>query len=480
MYDLYFGFNADPFQLSPNHDFAYPHAAYSKARAYMAYAFMRAEGFVMVTGRPGTGKTTLVGALLDHLAGENVSIANLVCTQLQADDLLKMVAFEFGIADDIVSKGDLLRRLTQQLKIWHRDRRRALLIVDEAQDLAVSAMEELRLLTNIQVNGKPLLQIFLLGQPELREMILDPRLEQVHQRIVAATHLRPLEVEELEAYVYHRLRVVGWRGDPDINPNIFAVAFKFSEGIPRRINLIFSRLLLHCAVEERHTIGMADLRAVISELQEENLAAGIAFTEKDFKETKPSRRTKDETRGDTTGDTGVSNSPRVATTPRDESPGPPADEHHMTTGADNEPAEEDPVNAEVRLVATGTASDAPKKKGQLELRGQTAVLQAAKQPQLRVATDNTHERTGRNDKTPVKAGASQDTPAAVSTAVSLASERKKTPKAPLQATGAGEAPSASTAGNPLWPRLLAGGLVLAAVVGVGSIFWGERLIALLS
>ena len=140
MYDQFYRFNSEPFRLSPDHAFAYAHKGYIKARAYMAYAFMREEGFVMVTGRPGTGKTTLVGALIEHLSGENVRVANLVCSQLRADDLLKLVAYEFGVAVDVVEKGELLQRLTQQLRAWHRDGRRALLIVDEAQDLAVSCL----------------------------------------------------------------------------------------------------------------------------------------------------------------------------------------------------------------------------------------------------------------------------------------------------------------------------------------------------
>jgi general secretion pathway protein A len=163
MYQQFFNFSAEPFRLSPDHSFAYSHKAYNKARAYLVYAFTRAEGFVMITGKPGTGKTTLIGSLIDQLSDTPVSVANLVCTQLQADDLLKMVAYDFGIPVSVVEKGEILQRLTQQLKLWHRDGRRALLIVDEAQDLSISAMEELRLLTNIQVDSRPLLQIFLLG-----------------------------------------------------------------------------------------------------------------------------------------------------------------------------------------------------------------------------------------------------------------------------------------------------------------------------
>ena len=282
MYETYYNLRAEPFRLSPDHRFCYVHNGYAKARAYMAYAFMRAEGFVMITGRPGTGKTTLIGDLIESLAKDNVTTANLVCTQLQADDLLKTVAYSFGVGGSGDDKAELLQHLNTLFHNWHRDGRRALLIVDEAQDLSTTAMEELRLLTNIQVDGQPLLQIFLLGQPELRDLVLSPPMEQVHQRIVAASHLEALEPVETEEYVRHRLDAVGWRNDPSISKSIYPLIYKFSEGVPRRINLICSRLLLHGSVEQRHALGVADIRTVIGELQGENLAAGSKFSEDDF------------------------------------------------------------------------------------------------------------------------------------------------------------------------------------------------------
>ncbi len=282
MYEVFYKLKAEPFRLSPDHKFCFEHKGYAKARAYMVYAFRRAEGFVMITGRPGTGKTTLIGELVESLPREEVFTANLVCTQLQADDLLKTVAYSFGIGSARIDKAELLQRLNVLLHRWYREGRRALLIVDEAQDLSVSAMEELRLLTNIQIGGQPLLQIFLLGQPELRDMILSPEMEQVHQRIVAASHIEGLLVEETEDYVIHRLQVVGWHGDPAIDRAIFPLIHKFSEGVPRRINLICSRLLLLGCVEQRHAIGVEDVRVVIDELQAEHLAAGTGFSPDDF------------------------------------------------------------------------------------------------------------------------------------------------------------------------------------------------------
>jgi len=162
--------------------------------------------------------------------------------------------------------------LSSKFLTLSREGGRALLIVDEAQDLTPKALEELRLLTNLQQDGQPLLQIFLLGQSELRDLVHSAGMEQVHQRIVAASHLQALKENETRAYVEHRLSVVGWRNDPAISTAVYPVIFKFSEGVPRRINLICSRLFLHASVERRHQISVADAKTVVAELQEEQLS----------------------------------------------------------------------------------------------------------------------------------------------------------------------------------------------------------------
>ncbi len=271
MYHKFYNLTTEPFRLSPDHRFCYKHRSYGRAKTYMTYALDREEGFVVVTGSPGTGKSTLIEDLFADLKAKPVVKAKLVSTQLEADDLVRMVVFSFGVQAAGLDKATLIVQLTDVLVKHRRSGRRALLVVDEAQDLSHSALEELRLLTNLQKDSVPLLQIFLVGQQELRDLIRDKSMEQLHQRIIAACHLEPLKAEETRAYVEHRLIYVGWNGDPCISDAAFHMIHEFSAGVPRRINLVCSRLFLHGCVEERHKLLVADVQEVLQELVDENL-----------------------------------------------------------------------------------------------------------------------------------------------------------------------------------------------------------------
>ncbi|MCW8889555.1 MAG: AAA family ATPase [Sedimenticola sp.] len=311
MYESFYNFKAEPFRLSPDHRFCFSHKSYAKAKAYMQYAIHRAEGFVMVTGKPGTGKTTLVNDLVEGLSDSQIVVATIVSTQLEADDLLRLVACNFGLDIDAPNKAIVLQGLSVRLRRHHEEGTRALLIIDEAQDLSASALEELRLLTNLQLNNQPLLQIFLIGQENLRDLVQRPSMEQVHQRLVAACHLESLNEEDTKAYIKHRLDRVGWKDDPSLDEGVFSVAYQFSKGIPRRINLVCSRFLLHGSVEEKHRIRASDVRTVVQELQNEQLTP-IGFKaelppldeEDDHEEpqAKPETRQQEQTATETTKD----------------------------------------------------------------------------------------------------------------------------------------------------------------------------------
>jgi general secretion pathway protein A len=271
MFKTYYQLSTEPFRLSPDSRFCFPHPSYRKAIIYMRHAIQRGEGFIMITGSPGTGKTTVIQHLLRILKPGQIVVAKLVTSQLAADDLLRLVSYAFNLNPEGSDKAKLLFQLERFLRQQHRQGRRALLIVDEAQDMAENALEELRLLTNIQAGTQQLLQIFLVGQEKLRNVVIAPALEQLQQRMIAATHLSPLDATETRDYIKYRLHRVGWSGDPLFSNEAYTIIHRYSRGIPRQINQICNRLLLHGSIEKKHRLGLADVQIVVEELQHELL-----------------------------------------------------------------------------------------------------------------------------------------------------------------------------------------------------------------
>ncbi len=271
VYRTYYKMTGEPFRLSPDHRFSLAHSSYANARAYLQYAIFQGEGFIAVTGGPGTGKTTLIGDLVEGLDKEHIEVATLTSTQLESRDLLQMVVNLFDLHPEDTSKPGLLQELEQFLNQQSYKGRRVILIVDEAQGLSAAALEELRLLANLQRNHQLLLQIFLVGQEQLLEMLRKPGMEHLHQRLIAASHLQPLGLDEVIDYVEHRLSRVGWKGDPSIDEGALRLIHRYSGGIPRRINLICNRLFLYGGLEQKHALVTEDARTVIEELHKEFL-----------------------------------------------------------------------------------------------------------------------------------------------------------------------------------------------------------------
>ena len=267
MYTDHYGLSAAPFQLTPDARFWFESATHKKAMAYLGYGLAQAEGFIVVTGEIGAGKTTLVGHLMAAADPARLEVVKIVSTQVGGDDMLRLAAQAFGLPTEGVEKAQLLGRIERYLADNARTGRNILLIVDEAQNLGTAALEELRMLSNFQVDGASLLQILLLGQPEFRDRLNSaPALEQLRQRVIATHHLDPMTAAEVLPYVEHRLTLAGWTGNPQFTGDAATRLHAASGGLPRKINLVATRALLMGAVEGATVIDDGLMARVVADL----------------------------------------------------------------------------------------------------------------------------------------------------------------------------------------------------------------------
>ena len=269
MYEAFYGLKIKPFQLNPDPNFWYGSKPHRRAKAYLDYGVSRNEGFIVITGEVGAGKTTVLAELLGSLDRSEVVVGQIVTTQLDADDTLRMVGGAFGVAVKDLPKAELLIALEAFL-VTHASRgKRCLLVVDEAQNLTARAVEELRMLSNYQLGTQSLLQSFLVGQPEFREILQRPEMEQFRQRIAASCHLGPLDADDTRGYIEHRLTRAGASGATIFDADAFGAIHAATGGIPRRINILADRLLLLGFLEGRAKLGTADVDRVATELAAE-------------------------------------------------------------------------------------------------------------------------------------------------------------------------------------------------------------------
>ncbi|MAW81050.1 MAG: ATPase [Parvularcula sp.] len=273
MYEEYFGLSDAPFRLNPDPRFFYGSRSHNKAMAYLHYGLKQAEGFIVITGPVGAGKSMVISHLLDQLNSSNIVAANLLTSNVEPEDLLSQILSAFRIEPEGEGRTGEIEAFEDYLFDQLNRGRRVLLIIDEAQNLPFKTLEELRMLSNIDYEGTPLFQVFLVGQPEFRTIMEQPDMEQLRQRVIASYHLENLSEEETRDYILHRLSVAGWREDPTFTDGAFTAIQEETNGLPRRINTLCNRVMLYCSLEEQHEVTAHVVETVCAELKEEKLEA---------------------------------------------------------------------------------------------------------------------------------------------------------------------------------------------------------------
>lgn len=268
MYEAYYGFSQRPFQLTPNPQWFFASKLHKRALAYLQYGLSQGEGFIVITGDVGTGKTTIANQLLARLDPQQIVARQIVTSRLEPDDLLRMIASVFQLTVRESNKAAYLEAIANYLTLLHQQQKRALLLVDEAQNLPLASIEELRMLSNFQIGGKPLLQSFLLGQNELNSIIQAAEMEQFRQRIIASSNLSALSEEDTQAYVEYRIIQAGVQR-PLLAANCYPLVQQFTNGIPRKINNLLDRSLLYGFLEEKTLLEADDIHQVIAEIRGE-------------------------------------------------------------------------------------------------------------------------------------------------------------------------------------------------------------------
>ena len=266
MYERFYQLRERPFALSPDPDYLYPSRVHREALDYLRYGLESHAGFVVITGEIGSGKTTLLQTLLRGIDSQT-TVGRIVNTMLEPRELLETIMIDFGLDPDGRSKPLLLRDLAQYLVDQRLAGRMVLVVIDEAQNLSPAALEELRMLSNLETEKSKLLQIVMVGQPNLREKLLSPELEQLRQRITVSYHLQPLDADETFNYVNHRLRRAALDTPLEFQREVTDLVHASSRGVPRIINVICDAALVFGYAEERHLIDLPLIQEVLNELE---------------------------------------------------------------------------------------------------------------------------------------------------------------------------------------------------------------------
>jgi general secretion pathway protein A len=269
MYEKFYQLTAKPFDLVPNPDFFFLSRSHRKALTYLRYGIREKIGFILLTGEVGSGKTTLLRDLIKGLNGD-VVLSTVFNTKVSSEQLLSLINEDFGLQVEGKKKTTLLRDLNDFLIEQYAGRRQVMLIVDEAQNLTAELLEEIRMLSNLETNSAKLLQIILVGQPELRDTLGAPGLRQLRQRISISCQINPLSRQETESYIYHRLEKAGNRAAVDFAEGSMDIIHEYSRGIPRLVNIICDLLMLTSYTEGTRSVTAEAVRDIVTELEEKN------------------------------------------------------------------------------------------------------------------------------------------------------------------------------------------------------------------
>jgi general secretion pathway protein A len=262
MYKEFYGLRANPFNVNPDPRYLFLTRHTEEALACLTYGIQSRKGFVLLTGEVGTGKTTLINKLLEWLRLQQVATAFIFNSRLNVPQFLDYMMADFGIPCDSKAKSQILLRLYNWLLDRYRTGETAVLIVDEAQNLSEEVLEEIRMLTNLETFTEKLLQIVLVGQPELEQKLKQPQLRQLRQRLTLRAKTHPLTADETKAYIQQRLRIAGSNGQEIFEPEAIAAIHQHATGIPRVINLLCEHCLVSAFVDQQKIIGPAVVEAV--------------------------------------------------------------------------------------------------------------------------------------------------------------------------------------------------------------------------
>ena len=288
MYESFYGLKGRPFKLTPDPSFFYASSTHAKGLAYLHYGLQQGEGFVVVTGMPGTGKTTLLNILMRDLSPDKFVVVKLSNTLLDIEELFRTIAQQLKLKSSGCDKVEFLEELELRLQQLLRTGKRVLLLIDEAHNLSPRILEEFRLLSNFQYRDKYTLQIFLLGQFQLEETLNLPEMLQLRQRVLVSHRLECISLKEIGKYINHRLAKAGWKGTPAFSGEAFRLIHHYTEGIPRQINTLSDRVLLYSYLDEnpncRKYIDVSVVNHVIDELKHEpaSYVYGHKFSEIDL------------------------------------------------------------------------------------------------------------------------------------------------------------------------------------------------------